>query len=265
MPFALNGPVRLYWTLDGRADAPPLVLLNSIGTDMTSWEQALPALSRRFRVLRIDTRGHGASDVPAGDYALETLAGDVAAVMDAAGIRKAAVAGVSLGGMIAMELAMSRPDRVGALLVICSSAAMDRAAWSARIDTVRRDGMAAIADLAMGRFLSPGFSAANPGIADGLRFGLLSTDAAGYSGAGAAIRDMALLPRLPALRLPTLVVAGDRDSSTPFDTHGRLIADAIPGAAVVHLAAAHLAQIEAPDALADAMIRFLSALSLIHI
>lgn len=257
MPFATRDGVRLYWRLDGDDAAPPLVLLNSIGTDMALWDGCMTALSRRFRVLRIDTRGHGASDSPAGDYDLPMLATDVAAVMEAAGIAHAAVAGVSLGGMIAMQLALDHPDRVTALVPICTSPAMDAGAWADRIATVRSGGTQAIADLAIGRFLSPGFTAARPDVAASLRRGLIGMADAGYAGAGAAIRDMALIDSLPGLTLPVLVVAGDRDISTPFAGHGERIVAAIPGATVAHIDAAHLAPVEAPTALATLLIDFL--------
>jgi 3-oxoadipate enol-lactonase/4-carboxymuconolactone decarboxylase len=185
------------------------------------------------------------------------LAADVAAVMDAAGIARAAVAGVSLGGMIAMELALNHPGRVSALALICTSATMDGPAWGARIATARKDGMAAIVDGAMERFLSSAFLRTHPDVDQSLRNGLIGMAAEGYAGAGAAIRDMALIDRLPSLRLPTLVVTGDRDISTPFAGHGEHLVAAIQGAQAVELAAAHLAPLEAPDALASALIAFL--------
>lgn len=256
MPFATRDDVRIYWTLEGAADRPVLVLLNSIGTDMALWATTVPHLLPAFRVLRIDTRGHGASDAPDGDYTMAMLAGDVLAVMDAAGVAQAAVAGVSLGGMIAMELALAAPDRVTHLIPVCTSATMDPAAWAQRVQTVRDDGIAAIADMAMGRFLSPRFVADHPEQAGSVRAGLLTMMARGYAGAGAAIRDMALIDRLPHIAQPTLVVAGDRDVSTPYAGHGDRIVEAIPGARAVHLDAAHLAPLEAPAALAAAIRRF---------
>ena len=261
MPFVTRDAVRLYWKLEGDGDAPPLVLLNSIGTDMALWDACLPVLRRRFRLLRIDTRGHGASDAPPGDYDLPMLAADVVAAMDAAGIARAAVAGVSLGGMIAMQMALDHANRVAALALVCTSATMDAAAWADRIATVRARGTGAIADLAMGRFLSPGFVRAQLGVAASIRRGLIDMADQGYVGAGAAIRDMAVIDRLPGLTLPgpVLVVAGDRDTSTPFAGHGDRIAAAIPQAQVAHLAAAHLAPVEAPDALAALLVGFLCA------
>lgn len=250
MPFAIRDGVRLYWKLEGAAERPALVLLNSIGTDMALWDGCVPHLLPAFRLLRIDTRGHGASDAPGGDYTMAGLADDIVAVMAAAGIDRAAVAGVSLGGMIAMQLALDHPDRVSALGLVCTSATMDRTAWDDRIATVRRDGIAAIADMAMGRFLSPGYVRTHRPVAEGIRRGLIAMADDGYAGAGAAIRDMALIDRLPTLALPTLVVAGDRDVSTPFTGHGAQIIAAVPGAVVAHLDAAHLAPIETPAALA---------------
>ena len=257
MPFATRADVRIYWKLEGAADRPPLVLLNSIGTDMSLWDRAVPYLLPAFRLLRIDTRGHGASDAPVGDYRLPSLADDVAAVMRAAGIERAAVAGVSLGGMIALQLALDHPEQVSALIPICTSAKMDAASWDDRVARVRAGGTAAVANLAMGRFLSPSFTAAEPAVAETVRAGLLAMNATGYAGAGAAIRDMALIERLPSLAVPTLVVAGERDTSTPFAGHGSRIVDAIPGAQATQVAAAHLAPIEAPAEVATAIRRFL--------
>ncbi|WP_277983291.1 3-oxoadipate enol-lactonase [Sphingomonas faeni] len=258
MPFTLRNGVRLYWRLDGEDAAPPLVLLNSIGTDMALWDGCIATLARRFRVLRVDTRGHGGSDAPSGDYSLPMLAADVIAVMNAAGVTQAAIAGVSLGGMIAMQLAIDQADRVKALALICTSATMDETAWSDRIATVRREGTGAITDLVMGRFLSPGFTCAHPETAASLRRGLIAMADDGYAGACAAIRDMSVIERLPSLKLPTLVIAGDRDTSTPFAGHGERIAAAVPHATVVHCDAAHLAPIEAPAAVAGALVTFLT-------
>lgn len=250
MPFAIQDGARIHWRIDGDETRPVLVLLNSIGTDMTLWEPALPHLRPAFRTLRIDTRGHGASDAPTSDYSLAMLARDVIAVMDAAQVAQAAVAGVSLGGMIAMQLALDYPGRVSSLALICTSATMDAAAWQDRVATVRAQGMAAIADMAMTRFLDPAFVQANPDAAEKIRMGLLSLPADGYAGAGAAIRDMALVDRLAALTHPTLVVDGARDVSTPFGGHAERILAEMPQARRATLDCAHLAPVEAPEALA---------------
>jgi 3-oxoadipate enol-lactonase/4-carboxymuconolactone decarboxylase len=258
MAFATHDGVRIYWRLDGSADKPVLVLLNSIGTDLSLYDAAAPHLLPAFRLLRIDTRGHGASDAPTGDYTLDALAGDVLVAMDAAGVARASLVGVSLGGMIAMALALKAPERVLALVLACTSAAMDAAAWSSRIATVRSGGMAAVADLALGRFFSHEFRASHPEVVETVRTGLLTTSPDGYSGCGAAIRDMALLDRLPGIAAPTLLIGGQTDISTPLEGHGDKIAAAIPGARVAMLATAHLPCLEAPLAFAGAVRDFLA-------
>jgi 3-oxoadipate enol-lactonase/4-carboxymuconolactone decarboxylase len=257
MPFVSRNGVRLYWKLEGADERPVLVLLNSIGTDTSLWDATARDLIVAFRLLRLDTRGHGASDAPEGEYTLAMLADDVVAAMDAAEVDCAAVAGVSLGGMIAMELALRHPERVTALALICTSATMDRAAWADRVAKVRAGGTAAIAGLAMERFFSPAFVRAHPELAESVRRCIVATAGAGYAGAAAAIRDMTLIERVSSIQLPTLIVAGNRDTSTPFVGHGERLVATIPAAQVVHLEAAHLAPIEAPAALAAALRRFL--------
>ncbi|MGE4430189.1 MAG: 3-oxoadipate enol-lactonase [Sphingobium sp.] len=257
MAFTEVPGARLYWKREGREDAPALVLLNSIGTDMDLWDAALPPLRERFALLRLDARGHGASVAEPGDYSLPQLASDVLAVADAAGFGRFALAGVSLGGMIGMELALRQPDRLEKLALVCTSATMDTASWNDRIAKVRAEGMAAIADLAMGRFLSDAFAAAQPGAYETVRRQLVAMDAGGYAGCGAAIRDMDLATRIAGIACPTLVITGSRDSSTPYAGHGEYLVAHIPGAVHHALDAAHLAPIEAPDALAERLASFL--------
>ena len=257
MPFAASSGARIYWKLEGAEDSPALVLLNSIGADMSLWDAAMPGLLASFRTLRIDTRGHGASDAPEGEYTLPMLAGDVVTVMEAAGIERAAIAGVSLGGMIAMELALGHPERVSAIALICTSATMDGTVWRDRIAQVRAGGTAAIADAALQRFLSPAFAAGQTAIAASLKRNLVAQSAHGYAGAGAAIRDMDLIGRLSGIACPVLVVTGERDVSTPLAGHGEKLLAAIPGASHAHLDSSHLPPIEAPAALVGALRAFL--------
>jgi 3-oxoadipate enol-lactonase len=257
MPFSGQAAHAIYWKVEGLGDAPWLVLLNSIGTDMDLWDAALPALRRRRSILRIDTRGHGASGIPVGDYTIQELTQDVARVMDAAGVRQATIAGVSLGGMIAMELAVSRPELASALIPICTSATMDPMAWRARIDQVRERGMSGIVDMVMGRFLSPGFVAVRPEVEATVRRALLTMSPEAYCGCAAAIRDMSLREKLREIRCPTLIMTGRRDVSTPFEGHGEHILAGIRGASHIELDAAHLAPLEAPDELAGAILSFL--------
>lgn len=253
MPFATSQGARLYWRQDGATDKPALVLLTSIGTDLSLYDPVVPLLTPDFRVIRMDTRGHGASDASAGDYSLDLLADDVLAVMDAAGADKASVCGTSLGGMIAMALATKAPERVEALVLACTSPAMDPSVWDQRLALIRAEGMSAIVEAVMGRFFSEAFRAQHPEVVETVRAGMLSQSVDGYAGCGAAIRDMALLNRLPGITAPTLVVTGAKDLATPYAGHGEKIVAAVPGARHVEIGGAHLPSLEASTALAGAL------------
>lgn len=253
MPFT---PTGIYWKRDGIEDAPALVLLNSIGTDMDLWAPVVPYICERYAVLRIDARGHGASAVQSGDLTLAMLADDVLAAIDAAGFSRFSLAGVSLGGMIGMELALSVPERLDKLILVCTSVTMDGGSWKDRVAKVRCDGMAAIAQLAMGRFLS---DAASPATYQTVLRNLVSMEVEGYAGCGAAIRDMDLADRISGIAAPTLVITGIRDVSTPFEGHGEHLVARIPGATHSSLDAAHLAPLEAPEALSGAITSYLES------
>ena len=257
MPFTTRDGTRLYWRLEGPTERPPLVLLNAIGTDMALWDPLVTLLLPHFQILRFDARGHGASDAPPGDYSFEMLAHDVIAVMHAAHLSRAVIAGVSLGGMIAMDTALRFPEHVTALVLICTSASIDRSLWTERVRSVSADGVAAIVDAAMTRFLSPQFSAAHPDRATSVRRTLLSTQ--GYAGAAAAIRDGELQGRLDSIKVPTLIVSGNHDVSMPFSPHSEALLGAIEGSTSMRIDAGHLAPLEAPHALAQAIHEFCSA------
>lgn len=257
MPFADRDATRLYWRSDGRPAAPALLLLNSLGTHNGMWDAVVPLLHDHFHVLRMDTRGHGASDAPAGDYALAELAADALAVLDAAGVARASLCGLSLGGMMALEAALAAPERIERLVVCNSSAAVTPAPWLERAATVRQGGTAAIVDAVLTRFFSEGFRAADPPALWTARAALLGTSAQGYAGCCAAIAGLALLDRLPALQRPLLVVNGEHDVATPPAEHGERIVSAVPGALGVTLPTGHLSAIEEPAAFARAVSAFL--------
>ena len=246
MADANRGGVRIHWQLEGAGDKPAIVLLNSIATTLRLYDRLASLLLDDFRLLRVDTRGHGGSDAPTGDYTLDLLADDVLAAMDTAGINSAILCGVSLGGMISMTLALKAPGRVNGLLLACTSAAFDAQFWSDRIAAVRAHGVASIADASIARFFSEKFALDNPELVEAFRDDIIAMSSEGYAGCGAAIRDMLLLERLGAVRAPTVVVAGAFDKATPYQGHGDRIVAAIPGARAVLLQAGHLSCVEDP-------------------
>jgi 3-oxoadipate enol-lactonase/4-carboxymuconolactone decarboxylase len=256
MPHALSGDARIYWRADGDRSLPPLVLGNSIGTDFAAWDPVMPRLMRHFYVVRYDARGHGASDAPAGEYTIAQLGADLDAVAIAAGLDRFDYCGVSLGGMVGMWYAANRPARLRRLILANTAPKFDPAIWRTRIATVLEKGMDSIADMAMARFFTPEFVARNGVEFQRVRNTFLSMSAPGYAGCCAAIRDLDLTSSLSAIQVPTMVLTGERDLSTP-PAVGQQIADAIGGAVVVALPAAHIAATETPVQFCDAVIEFL--------
>jgi 3-oxoadipate enol-lactonase len=249
---------RFAYRFDGPPDAPVLMLSNSLGTDHTMWDLQMPTLRRHFRVLRYDSRGHGASAVVPGQYTIEMLGRDALALMDALNIERTHFCGLSMGGMVGMWLAAHCPERINRL-ALCNTAARmgPPQLWDARIESVRQWGMASIVGAVMVRWFTPSFWDREPDIIETMRETLIRTPAEGYIACCEAIRDMdqrAILPRIPA---PTLVIAGSLDAASP-PAEGRLLAETIPDARYQEFLAAHLANIEIGQPFTDALVNFFS-------
>ncbi|MBL8646504.1 3-oxoadipate enol-lactonase [Sphingosinicella xenopeptidilytica] len=252
----LGDGCRIAWALDGPEGAPVLMLSNSLGTTMEMWRPQLAAFAARFRILRYDTRGHGRSDAPPGGYGLDRLGRDAVELLDALGIDHVHFCGLSLGGMTGQWLGARAPDRIDRLILANTAAVMGPpSAWDTRIVTVRQQGMAALTDAILERWFTPEFRAV-PERTSFVRDQLLATDPAGYAGCCAAIRDMDLRPLLNWIAAPTLVITGSRDPATP-PADSALIVEAIPGARQVMLNAAHLSNVEQPEAFSTAVLDFL--------
>jgi len=256
MAFVERTGVRIYWRSDGHLDAPPLLLSNSLGTDCAFWDPVVPRLTEYFRVIRMDTRGHGASDAPPGPYTLAMLADDALAVADAAGLGRFAFAGVSMGGGIGMHLAIHHAARLTRLMLCNTAASFPREVFDQRIAAVEAGGMAAVVDGVLQRFFTEGFRQREPAVLASVRSTLLALDPVGYAACCSAVRDTDLNARLSSITTPTLVLVGDHDQSTPPEK-GRAIASAIPGARVVSLPTAHLSHPEQPAAFIDLAVPFL--------
>jgi 3-oxoadipate enol-lactonase / 4-carboxymuconolactone decarboxylase len=257
MPLLNLPDLEVYYRLEGRDDRPVVLLSHSLGQDHGMWDAQAADLSAHFRVLRYDIRGHGASTVTPGDYRVEQLARDLLALLDALGIDRVALCGLSLGGMIGMWLATHAPERLTALVLANTSPRPDAVVMEARRTAVLSGGMAPIADVAMSRYFSPRVLAAQlPAVATARRT-LLATIPEGYAGCCAAIRDHDMVGELAGVRVASLVICGDLDVSMPWNGHSDLLATRIPGARVVHLHAAHLSNIEAPRAFSAAVAEFL--------
>ena len=257
MPIIQAGGVRHYYRLDGPDDRPVVIFAHSLGCDHTQWDPQSAALAPHLRVLRYDLRGHGATGVPAGDYSIEMLARDALALADGLGIQQFAWCGLSLGGMLGQWLGAHAADRVTALVLANTSARFpDPSVMESRRRGVLENGMPA-AESALGRFFSPGRLAADPPEVAGVRRVLLATDPVGYAGCCAAVRDMDQVALLGEIRVPTLLIVGDGDVSTPWQGHGEVLARGIAGVQVEHLPTAHLSNLERPQSFNAALARFL--------
>jgi 3-oxoadipate enol-lactonase len=251
------GGARISYRLDGPAELPVLMLSNSLGTNLSMWDRQVPAFGRHFRLLRYDSRGHGASDAPPGPYDIARLGRDALALLDALGLKRVRYCGLSKGGMVGMWLATNAPERIERLVLCNTSAHMGNPEmWKQRLETVRVQGMAGIVQGVLERWFTARFRQRAPDVVDAVRRMLLATPAQGYMACGAAIRDMDQRAALASIRAPTLVVAGAHDLATPPD-HARLIASSIAGAKLVELDASHLSNIEAEDAFTAAVLDFL--------
>ena len=258
MPFITTDNMRLFYRLEGAAEKPALILSNSLGTDHEMWAPQIPHFLDYFRVLRYDTRGHGASDAPGGDYSIELLARDVLELTRALGIGKFAFCGLSLGGMTGQWLAAHAPERLSALILANTSALMaPKSNWDTRRQAVLTSGMSAIADMVIGRFFSAETLASDSPYPHSTRNTFLGTNPVGYAGCCAAIRDMDQVALLRKITVPTLVISGDRDVSTPWVGHGEILAREIPGARAVHLPAPHLSNLERPHSFTASVLDFL--------
>lgn len=258
MPFASINNARMFYRLQGNAGRPVLILSHSISTDHAMWDLQAADLLPHFQILRYDTRGHGASDATPGEYSIDMLGKDVLALADALEISQFAFCGLSLGGAVGQWVAAQAPSRVTHLVLANTSPQfVPRANWETRIAAVQEGGMSAVADLAMQRFFSPEtLQKQSPHVAS-IRSVFLGTDPVGYLGCCAALRDMNHCDLLKQIKAPTLVISGDRDVATSWSGHGEKLTQEISGAKALHLAAAHLSNIERPRSFTAALLEFL--------
>ena len=258
MPFAEINNTRLFYRLEGRRDLPALVLSHSLGCDHSMWAPQMPDLLNHFQVLRYDTRGHGASAVPPGDYTLDQLGQDALGLADKLGLANFAFCGLSMGGAVGQWLAINAPQRLTSLILANTSAKFGRPdTWDARRKAVLEGGMPAIVDMVMQRFFSA--DKQESAWAQSTRAVLLGIDPKGYIGCCAALRDADTRASLRKISVPTVVIGSDKDPSTPWEAHGATLARDIPGAKAVRLQTAHLSNLEQPRAFTTAVLDFLLA------
>jgi 3-oxoadipate enol-lactonase len=237
-------------------DAPTLVFANSLGTNLHLWDEILPHLDPRYRIIRWDLRGHGRSDVPSGPYTMGALVSDAAAICDAWHVKSAVYIGLSVGGMIAQGLAVKRPDLIRGMVLSNTAAKIgNKQLWQSRIDTLRRDGMALMAETVMQRWFSKTFCA-SPQVRPWKEM-LSATPLDGYIGVCQAIAGTDFYTPTSGLRIPTLGIAGSDDHATPVDLVRETV-DLIPGSQFeIMRRCGHLPCVENPEQYAKILSDFL--------
>jgi 3-oxoadipate enol-lactonase len=245
MPRIQANGIQLHYELTGPADRPVVLLSNSLGTRLEMWDPQMQALTRRYRVLCYDSRGHGRSDAPEGPYTIDMLADDAIGLLDALEIARVHFCGLSMGGMVGQVLGARHGDRL-VTLALCATACRlpPRELWDERIRLVSGSGMAAIVDAVVERWFTEAYRREPTVQLERVKRMILETPPHGYAACCAAIRDMDLRDLIPAIRVPTLVIVGEDDPATPPQKAEEILR-LIPGAQLeVFPDAAHLLNME---------------------
>jgi 3-oxoadipate enol-lactonase len=259
MPVLDADGCPIHVELEGPERAPVLMLSNSLGTTLHMWDGQVAPFTQHFRLVRYDRRGHGKSGLPQEPYTMERLGRDVLAVLDGLGIAKANWCGLSMGGMVGQWLGANAPTRVERLVLSNTSSYFpDKTAWNDRLELVRRKGIAAFAAPNMERWFTKAFRERAPETITRMTAMFAATPLEGYIACGEAVRDMDHRELLPKISAPTLVIAGRHDPATPPEA-GEYIRSRVPGATLTVLDAAHISNVEQPDAFTDAVLTFLLA------
>jgi|AntAceMinimDraft_12_1070368.scaffolds.fasta_scaffold01937_4 3-oxoadipate enol-lactonase len=255
-----NGDAQLSVMVTGRADGPAVLLSNSLGAGLVMWAPQRALLDPHFRVIGYDTRGHGQSSAPAGDYSFADLTGDALAILDHLDVDRADIIGLSLGGMTALGLGLDHPDRVGRMVCACARADAPPAfvsSWDDRIAAITAGGMDAIWPGTLDRWLTPEQVEANPIMVAGLADDFNATAVMGYTGCARALQHLDYRRRLTDMNVPVLYISGADDLGAPPEAmHAMWLAT--PGSEYINIPdCAHIANLNRPDAFNRALQKYL--------
>ena len=257
MPFIESRGLPLHVEVEGPANAPVLMLSNSLCTDLRMWDDQMPAFTKAFRVVRYDRRGHGQSGVPKGPYTVDDFGRDALAIMDGLGLKKVNWCGLSMGGMVGQWLGANAPDRVEKLILSNTHYYYpDKQPWHDRIKFAQDKGLAALAPMQMERWFTKGFREKNSQPIAKITEMFVATPLDGFIGCCEAVRDMDFRQSTPTIKAPTMVIVGSQDPATP-PSAGEDIHKMIKGSKLVAIDAAHLSNVEQPKAYTDAVLNFL--------
>lgn len=243
--------------VDGHNDAPALLLSNSLSSDISMWDDQLPLWTQHFRVVRYDARGHGESVVSAAPYTMGRLGQDAVAVLDHLGIEHAHFCGLSMGGMVGMWLLTHARARLGRTVLSNTSAHMGpRDLWNTRIALARQSGMEATVEPTVKRWFPQSFHDSAPATIDRMRAMIRRVPVEGYVGCCEAIRDMDQRESIRNVDAPVMIIIGAKDPATTPEA-GELIHAAIGNSTTTYLDAAHISNVEQPEAFGSAVAEYL--------
>lgn len=257
MPMIDADGCLLNVSVEGRDGGPTLMLSNSLGSTMAMWDPQMPTLTKLFRVIRYDRRGHGKSAID-GAVSMQRYGQDVLAILDDLNIDKVHWCGLSMGGMVGQWLGAHAPERFDRMILAnTSSYYPDPTNWLNRIKAVREGGLAAVADAVIAGWLTADFRERDPATTAKMKAMLLGTPVEGYLAACETLSTLDQRALLPTIKAPVLVIAGRHDNATPVAA-GEFIRSNIPGASMTLLDAAHISNVEQPHAFTEAMVGFLT-------
>ncbi len=258
MKVRANG-IEINYLAEG--DGPWITMSHSIACNLHMWDDQAAVLTKHFKVLRFDTRGHGASGAPQGAYTLEALADDLKGLLDALGVKTSHYVGLSLGGMIGQIFALKYPGMLKTLVLADTTSRYPAEAaslWAERIKVAESKGMEPLVQPTLERWFTETYRSANPGKTKRIGDMIRTTPVAGYVGCSHAIPKINVTARLRELDVPGLVIVGEQDTGTPV-AMAREIHESYPGSQLVIIpSAAHLANVEQPEAFNAALADFLA-------
>ena len=258
MPMIDADGCLLNVTVEGRDSGPTLMLSNSLGATLQMWEPQMAALTKLYRIVRYDRRGHGKSGVPPGPYSMDRFGRDVLAILDDLNIEKVHWCGLSMGGMVGQWLGAHAPQRIEKLILANTTCHYpDPTNWNNRIKAITEGGLPAVADGVIGAWLTADFREREPQITARLKAMLLASPVQGYLACCEALRTLDQRDLLSRIKAPTLVIAGRHDVSTTVEA-AEFIRSHIHGASMTILDAAHISNVEQPHNFTEALVGFLT-------
>jgi 3-oxoadipate enol-lactonase len=257
MKTRVNG-VDIHYTVEG--EGPWVTMSHSLASNLTMWDEQASALSGKFKVLRFDTRGHGASSAPPPPYNFEQMADDLHALFGALGITRTHWVGLSMGGMIGQVFALKYPGVFLSMVLADTTSRRPPGAdtmWGERIRIAQERGMDALVEGTLARWFTPPYARAHPEVLARIGGHIRSTPVDGYVGACMAVAEIDVLDRLQEIKCPVLVIVGAEDQGTPPEMARQIHAKLSGSELRIIPSAAHLSNVEQPAMFNETVLAFL--------